>query len=140
MKLYTLLFVACFFLACQNKKSPGINKTSITDTSYVSNPTSIQFKDTLVNLGVIKEGEIKKLSYEFINSGQNDLLILDTRPGCGCTVADYPKEPIKTGKGGIINAEFNSTKKLGKHKKSIVVFSNTLPPETRLFFEVEVIQ
>ncbi|MBP7477126.1 MAG: DUF1573 domain-containing protein [Chitinophagales bacterium] len=142
MKLFTAIAILLSIsIGCQQKKSsPGLNENAINDTRFISNPSKISFQDTLINLGTIKEGEVKKLSFKFTNSGDQDLVIMDAKGSCGCTVANYPKEVFKPNTSGEITAEFNSKNRLGKNRKAISVYTNTFPPESRLFFDVEVVK
>ncbi|MFZ9451806.1 MAG: DUF1573 domain-containing protein, partial [Bacteroidia bacterium] len=50
---------------------------------------------------------------------------------CGCTVPEYPKDPIPPGESGIIKVTFNSEQKQGKQEKTITVVTNC-EPSTRL--------
>lgn len=126
-------------LGCKPKKSPGVNELAISDTKYISNPSEILMLDTLVDLGKMTEGEKKKIVFKFKNIGKNDLLIMDVKPSCGCTIAEYPKQPFKPGEQGEIIAEFNSTGKQGLFRKHIEVFSTTIPTSQLLFFKGEIL-
>jgi len=42
---------------------------------------------------------------------------------CGCTVPDWPKDPILPGKTGVIKVTYN-TAIIGVFNKSITVYSN----------------
>jgi hypothetical protein len=74
-----------------------------------NNPTTITFEDTSFNFGNIKQGDKVKHTFKFTNSGKNPLLIVNSFGTCGCTVPDYPKNPIKPGESGVINVVFNSS-------------------------------
>ena len=50
--------------------------------------------------GKLKEGDKMTHIFKFKNTGDNDLVITDAHGSCGCTVPEWPKEPIKPGKGG----------------------------------------
>jgi len=59
------------------------------------------------------------------------LVISNVKPSCGCTVADWPKEPIPAGKTGIIKLHYN-TKIPGTFSKTIMVNSNARNPTVML--------
>lgn len=62
-----------------------------------------------------------------MNTGSKPLYVIAAQPGCGCTVADYPKEPILPGKEGIIKAGYNVHKDgQGDFRKNIRVTTNTV--------------
>jgi hypothetical protein len=54
------------------------------------------------------------------NKGEKPLVITRAKSSCGCTVAEYTKEPIKPGESGIVKATYNSAR-LGKFTKTVIV-------------------
>jgi hypothetical protein len=46
--------------------------------------------------------------FNFTNTGTQDLFISNAVGSCGCTVPEWPREPIKPGKSGKIKVEFDS--------------------------------
>ena len=138
-----LLAVCCLGLvSCLNttdKEKAGMEAHG----SAVNRPdstklTTIQWLDSSQSLGNIAEGQVVKIKYRFKNSGNKPLVIERVQPGCGCTVADYPKQPIAPGSESEILAEFNSKGKEGLQKKNITVFANTAEYSTTLWFEVTI--
>ena len=69
-----------------------------------------------------------------------DLIVSDVKAGCGCTVADKPKEPIPPGGEGFIKANFDSKSQApGNYNKTVSVYANTKSaPEHVLVFSAEV--
>lgn len=103
--------------------------------------TSIQWIDSVKDMGKINEGQVIDLVYRFKNTGTNRLFIKSVNVSCGCTVAEKPEEPIAPGKEGEIKATFNSTGKSGPNTKNIYVYANTTGTEAhQLTFMVEVIK
>jgi len=68
-----------------------------------------------------------KVNYSFIfkNTGQADLIITRAVGSCGCTIPEYPKDPIKVGESGKIDVSFNSANKHGNQQKSVTIYTNT---------------
>ncbi|GAA4755282.1 DUF1573 domain-containing protein [Flavisolibacter ginsenosidimutans] len=90
-----------------------------------ANFTSIQWLDsTTQSLGNLTEGQVAEISWRFKNTGNKPLVIEDVQPGCGCTVADKPTEPIAPGGEGVIKAKFNSDGHPGHADKHISVLAN----------------
>ena len=58
---------------------------------------------------------------------ETDLIISSAQGSCGCTVPEWPKEPIKPGEEGKIAVTFNSSGKQGKQNKTITLVANTIP-------------
>ena len=67
------------------------------------------------------------MTFRFRNVGQSNLIISSAQGSCGCTVPEWPKEPIKPGEEGKINIIFNSTGKQGLQNKTITLIANTIP-------------
>ena len=75
----------------------------------------------------IKQGE--SVSTEFIlnNIGDAPLLIRSAKGSCGCTVPEWPREPILAGESATIKVTFNSAGKKGRQNKTITLVTNTIP-------------
>jgi hypothetical protein len=139
-QIFLLIVLISTAYSCQyfKKPKPTINQEGLNNTMLINNPSAISFKDTLLDLGVLKEGEVKSVEFDFTNTGSSDLVLYNVQGSCGCTVTEYPKEIFKQGASGKIKATFNSAKRPGDHRKSITVNSNTLPPTNTLYFKVSV--
>jgi hypothetical protein len=85
----------------------------------------IKFENTTYDFGKIKE-EGGKVSGKFIftNVGNEPLELTNVRPGCGCTAANYTKEPVAPGQQGFIEAIYNPYNRPGAFNKNIRVTTN----------------
>ncbi|GGG55576.1 DUF1573 domain-containing protein [Epilithonimonas arachidiradicis] len=101
--------------------------------------TTIAFSETDHNFGDIKKGEKKEHVYEVTNTGTNPLIISNVKPGCGCTVPDYTKEPILPGQKGKITLHFDSSNFDGAIYKAADVFLNVEKAPVKLTFSGNVI-
>ncbi len=99
---------------------------------------SIEWKETTHDFGKIIKNKPVSVEFEFKNNSLVPLVINYVRPSCGCTVADYPKEPVKPGKTAVITVGFNA-KSPGHFTKSIIVGSNATEGNTTLFIKGEVV-
>ncbi|MFY7965021.1 MAG: DUF1573 domain-containing protein [Chitinophagaceae bacterium] len=119
----SLLFTHC---ASDNKKAnakhDSLVKKAIQDTT---NYTAVQWLDTSLTFGTIKQGEKITLKFRCKNTGLKPLILTNVRPGCGCTIADYSKEAILPGKEGWVTANFDSKRFCGDVHKSLLVSTNT---------------
>lgn len=93
----------------------------------------IEFGERRYNFGTIEE-EAGKVScvFEFKNTGNEPLVISNVRVSCGCTVPEYPKDPILPGGTGNIKITFNPKGRPGDFSKGIYVYTNTTPDRTIL--------
>lgn len=100
--------------------------------------TTISFEETEFDYGVIDEGDKARHTYKFTNTGKEPLIISNAKGSCGCTVPQWPKEPIPPGGTGSIDVEFNSKGKKGKQSKRVTITANTDPAQTFLTIKGEV--
>jgi hypothetical protein len=108
-------------------------------TTDAASFTTIQWLDsTHQDLGKVKEGSVVEVSWKFKNTGNKPLIISNVNPGCGCTVADKPEEPIAPGGESIIKAKFDSKDRVGSQRKDVYVTANTGTDQQVLSFAVEV--
>lgn len=84
------------------------------------------------DFGRVTEGEKVSYSFHFRNTGNADLLIRHAQASCGCTVPEWPKDPVPPGADGIITVTFNSEGKSGLFNKSVTIISNTVPNTTNI--------
>lgn len=84
---------------------------------------SIVFTELVHNYGTIKVGGNGKCEFKFINKMKKPLVLFNVKASCGCTVAEYPKNPIGPGKEGVIIVKYN-TRNAGGFNKSLWVYSN----------------
>ena len=90
------------------------------------------FEKTEYDFGSVKEGEIVDYTYKFTNTGSTMLIISKATATCGCTVPEWPKEPIKPGATGEIRVKFDSKSRKNLQTKYVNINANTKPEVTRL--------
>ena len=86
--------------------------------------TNLVLSEAHFEFGKMKKGDQKEHIYEVTNTGENPLIISQVKPGCGCTVPDYTKEPILPGKKGKITLKFDSSSFDGLVNKQAEVYAN----------------
>jgi hypothetical protein len=77
------------------------------------------------DFGMIKGGDKVEYNFKFTNTGEADLIILQAKGSCGCTIPEYPKDPIKPGASAKMKVSFNSAGKHGQQQKSVTISTNT---------------
>jgi hypothetical protein len=87
----------------------------------------ITFTEKEFDFGTIKEGDVVTHVFKFTNTGKTPLVIQNASAPCGCTVPDWPKDPIAPGAAGEINVKFNSKGKSGLQNKPVTIVANTQP-------------
>lgn len=94
--------------------------------------TTLEFKELEWDFGHIKQDEKHSHTFTFTNTGINPLIISQCKGSCGCTVPEWPRDPIAPGATGEIKVQFNSGKKKGKQNKTVTIQSNAEPNPTIL--------
>lgn len=133
-------------IACgNNEASKQVGTEIVTNPATAENPnaanenaTEITFEQNMFDFGTIKEGELVNHKFKFTNTGKNPLLITNASASCGCTVPNWPKEPIVPGGSGEIDVTFNSEGKPNHAEKTVTVVANTTPSNTVLLIKGEV--
>ena len=62
--------------------------------------------------------------FQFKNGGKTPLIITNASASCGCTVPEFPKEPILPGKKGEIKVTFHTAGKSGPFQKTVFIQAN----------------
>lgn len=101
----------------------------------------ISFENTTYNFGEFPESSPKVTCvFKFKNTGDKPLVIHQAVASCGCTVPQYPKEPIQPGNSGEIIVTYNGAGKFPGHfRKSITLRTNAKNEMTRLYVEGDMI-
>ena len=84
------------------------------------------------DFGQIIEGDVVSHTFFFTNNGEGPLSILKTESRCGCTVANYSKEPVMPGETGEMSVVFDSRERLEDQSKAVIVHCNGTPRKTAL--------
>lgn len=146
VKILIFIFGALFILnACKNNSSndeSGLSSDVINipasgseQTSKEKKIASIEFKETEHDFGKLTEGEKVSYSFKFTNTGDGNLIIANVIPGCGCTVSNFPKQPIKPGESDFIDLVFDSSNRPGNFIKDATVYANTIPNTHKLYIK-----
>lgn len=151
------LVAALSFTACKNESSDAKDAAreslATTQTTSATTPpaqtatptpppapvgplTSITFEEDTYDFGEVMEGEKVVHTYKFKNTGKEPLVISNAKGSCGCTVPEWPREPIPVGGSGEIRVQFDSKGKGkvggGPQAKKVTITANTDPANTFL--------
>lgn len=109
MKYAAFLLLLVFNVAFTQKSTPK---------------TPVPFWNEFIHkFGKIPQNQPVTVNFWVTNKGKTDLSITDVKTTCGCTVAEWTKTPIKSGKKGFVKVTF-SAKEIGEFHKPITVFTN----------------
>jgi hypothetical protein len=117
---FCLLWLASSFLFAQPGKSDQPEK-----------PVP-EWNNTTHDFGEIEYNIPVKAEFEFKNPTLEPLLVSSVKASCGCTVADYPKNPVKPGEKAKVTVTYNA-RNIGQFRKSVRVSFNKTGTATTLF-------
>jgi len=133
MQQLILLLVSLSLVSC-NSSNEKIITTDLVNNPLTANTNAekvlipnIEILETSYDFGEIEQGE--SVTHDFIlkNTGDADLIITAAKGSCGCTVPQWPKNPISKGGEATIKVTFNSAGKSGKQNKTVTLVSNAIP-------------
>lgn len=99
----------------------------------------ITFGNDFYDFGKIIMGEKVSYSFRFTNTGKTALIISRVTSSCGCTIGDFPKQPIKPGESNKIEVKFDSENRRGFQNKTVNVLSNAQPSSNTLRIKAQVV-
>jgi len=134
MKQLILLLVSLALVSCNSSSDEKTITTDLVNSPLTANSNAekvltpnIEMLETSYNFGEIQQGE--SVTHDFIlkNTGDANLIISAAKGSCGCTVPEWPKNPIAKGEEATIKVTFNSAGKSGKQNKTVTLVSNAIP-------------
>ncbi|MDY7395530.1 DUF1573 domain-containing protein [Aureibaculum sp. 2210JD6-5] len=129
VKLITVLAVFSL-ISCKENTTSKIKQENLEiakqrDYKMTEGASEITFSKTEYDFGTINEGDVVETTFDFKNTGKSALIISNATSTCGCTVPDYPKEPIPVGGTGSIKVKFDSSGKPNQQNKVVTLTTNT---------------
>ncbi len=119
--------------------SAATNAAATVAEAVPSGPTTVMtFDETTFDFGTVTEGEKVSHTYAFKNTGDEPLILQNAKGSCGCTVPQWPREPIAPGASGEVTVEFNSKGKAGDRNQKVTITSNTNPAQTFIYLKGKV--
>lgn len=125
-KLFLLpLFLVGSMTIAQAQTPTTTTGAPSTSGNVRENGPVMSFSELEYNFGTIKQGEVVTHEFRFKNSGKEPLIINNAVGSCGCTVPDWPKEPIRPGGEAVIKVTFNSAGKANIQDKQVTITYDT---------------
>lgn len=96
----------------------------------------IHFDGEVFDFGVIDDNASRSHSFIMTNTGSAPLVIMNVYSDCGCTAAEYPRDPVMPGDTGRIVVTFNpSGRSPGYFTKLVRIRSNASSKPHRLYIK-----
>ena len=116
-------FILVFFVTTSGfaQNTPAPNETTL-EIEFVNGP-KMEFDAMVVDYGTIEQNSEPLRVLKFTNTGNEPLVIKNARGSCGCTVPQWPKEPIMPGEEAELEIRY-ATNRLGKFSKKVTITTN----------------
>ena len=132
MKKCILLVVACILFGMSYAQESKVyapennSRPAETESTVVSDKSEHDF-------GTISEsGGVVSCEFAIKNTGTKPLVITKVTTSCGCTASEWTKEPVASGKQGLVKVTFDPKGRKGEMVRSLVVFTNGNPESLQL--------
>jgi hypothetical protein len=113
----------------------GLMLTAFTFTataqSVVEAGAQLEFEKEVHDYGTMKQHGDGACEFVFTNTGSEPLIISNAKGSCGCTVPQWPREPVKPGESAAIKVKYD-TKRVGPINKSVTITSNAVNAPTKV--------
>lgn len=100
----------------------------------------LKFDDVKYNFGFVHEGEKLVHQYTFENTGTQPVIISEAKVQCSCTQVEFPKQPIKPGEKGVIKVTFDTTNKMDRQDRTVLLTTNAQAQPYELRFKCVVLK
>lgn len=91
----------------------------------------LNFEKEVHDFGKVDQYGDASTEFIFTNTGTEPLIISNARGSCGCTVPEWPREPIAPGAQASIKVKYDS-KRVGPINKSVTITSNASNNPTKV--------
>lgn len=115
-------------------------KTSASKAAPAGPVTTMEFAEVDHDFGTISQDSENTKVFSFTNTGTEPLIIENAKGSCGCTVPEYPKEPIPPGEQGEIKVVYKPGKQKNAQSKNVTITANTLPEKSVLTIKANVLE
>lgn len=141
--LASLMFFSC------KKENAGHTHQTATEQAIPAEPKVIDpnakygtmdFVGLEHDFGDINGEDKVETVFNFRNNGEADIIISNAKGSCGCTVPDYPKEPIAPGESGQIKVSFSPKGKNGMQNKTVTLTTNSKTGVETLHIKANIIK
>jgi hypothetical protein len=125
--LLLTMFIGVQLMSAQDK--PATTTTTATGTTVTASvPSPVKWNETKHDFGQIELNKPATVVFTFKNTGETPVVISAARSSCGCTVAEYTKEPVKPGEEGQVKATYNAAREGAFSKTVTVTFDGIADP------------
>ncbi len=121
--LVMVAFTSCKENAADKVSEENVASAAERDANAGKFPV-MTFAESEFDFGTIEQGAAQEHIFKFTNTGESDLIIVDAKSSCGCTVPEYTKQPVAPGATGEMLVKFNGSGK-NQVSKTVTITANT---------------
>jgi len=97
--------------------------------------SKLVFTDSKKNFGFVKQGKVIEMKYEFINDGNQPLILSESKVECSCTEVILPKEPIMPKQKSFVLVKFNTLTVFDRQDRTVEIQSNATNNPQKIRFK-----
>lgn len=101
----------------------AVQSTYAQTVEQPASQAAIDFEKLVHDYGTMDQYGDGTCEFKFTNTGKQPLIISNAKGSCGCTVPNWPREPIAPGATAAIKVKYD-TKRVGPINKSVTVTTN----------------
>ena len=116
------------FTSCKENAADKVNETNVAaaadrDAKAGEYPV-MTFAEKEFDFGTIEGGTSVEHVFTFTNTGKSNLVIVDAKSSCGCTVPTFTDKPVPPGESGELLVKFNGSGE-NQVSKTVTITANT---------------
>ena len=132
MKKSIFLIAACVLFSISNAQESKVDAPEGNNLT-TEKAVTVESDKSEHDFGIISEsGGVVNCEFAIKNTGVKPLVITKVTTSCGCTASDWTKEPVASGKNGIVKVTYDPKGRKGDMTKTLVVFTNGNPESISL--------
>ena len=127
--ILAIAVIALFvFTSCKKNAADSVVETNVTQAADRDSKTGefpvMTFDEKQFDFGEITQGTAVEHIFTYTNTGKSNLVVVNAKSSCGCTVPTFTKEPVAPGESGEMLVKFNGSGK-NQVSKTITITANT---------------
>lgn len=127
----SILMMAILTSFSQEVKTDPAEAPKVEKSKKKVKAPAILFELTTFDFGTIPYNGDGTHEFKFTNTGKAPLILTNCQSSCGCTIPEWPKDPIPPKGKGSIKVKYNTTR-VGPFTKTVTVISNAPDSPTTL--------
>lgn len=97
--------------------------------------SKLVFIDAKKNFGFVKQGKVIEMKYEFVNEGNQPLILSESKVECSCTEVVLPKDPIMPKQKAFVLVKFNTLTVFDRQDRTVEIQSNAINNPQKIRFK-----